>query len=61
MHQCDYCCWYNNRQNGCDCPSVMKARACEKAKSNKLAKKTEVSYNVPSDDLEELIIQPHNS
>lgn len=29
MHQCDYCCWYYN--GNCDCPYVMKKRACEKA------------------------------
>ena len=32
-HQCDYCCWYYN--GNCDCPSVMKSRACEKALKEK--------------------------
>lgn len=31
MHQCDYCCWYNNRYSSCDCPSVIKNYACNKA------------------------------
>lgn len=38
MHQCDYCCWYNDRHNRCNCPTSMKTRACEKAKSKKLEK-----------------------
>ena len=32
MHQCEYCCWYNDRCGKCDCPTVMKRQACEKAK-----------------------------
>lgn len=32
MHQCDYCCWYNERYGKCDCPTVMKSQACKKAK-----------------------------
>lgn len=35
MHQCEYCCWYNNRYESCDCPTVMRKRACEKAKRQK--------------------------
>lgn len=23
MHQCDYCCWYNERYGNCDCPYVI--------------------------------------
>lgn len=34
MHQCDYCCWYNERYGNCDCPYVMKKSACDKAKGN---------------------------
>lgn len=33
MHQCDYCCWYYN--GSCDCPHVMKKRACENALKTK--------------------------
>lgn len=35
MHQCDYCCWYNERYGNCDCPYVMKKSACDKAKRRK--------------------------
>lgn len=35
MHQCDYCCWYNERYGNCDCPYVMKKLACDKAKKEK--------------------------
>jgi hypothetical protein len=35
MHQCDYCCWYNERYGNCDCPYVMKKSACDKAKKEK--------------------------
>lgn len=31
-HQCDYCPWY---YRGCECPYVMRASACEKAKNKK--------------------------
>ena len=30
MHQCDYCCWYNPT-GYCECPLVMKAKACKAA------------------------------
>lgn len=36
MHQCDYCCWYNERYGNCDCPYVMKKLACDKAKKEKV-------------------------
>jgi hypothetical protein len=26
MHQCDYCCWYNDRSENCDCPRIMKEK-----------------------------------
>lgn len=41
MHQCDYCCWYNPKGH-CDCPSVMKMRACDEAynKASKAKHKT---------------------
>lgn len=35
MHQCDYCCWYNERYGNCDCPYVMKRLSCDKAKKEK--------------------------
>ena len=35
MHQCEYWCWYNDRCGNCDCPTVMKRQACEKAKNAK--------------------------
>lgn len=35
MHQCNYCCWYNERYGNCDCPYVMKKSACDKAKKEK--------------------------
>ena len=35
MHQCDYCCWYNERYGNCDCPYVMKKLSCDKAKKEK--------------------------
>lgn len=35
MHQCNYCCWYNERYGNCDCPYVMKKSACDKAKKRK--------------------------
>lgn len=31
MHQCDYCCWYNPASGCCNCPYVMRRKACEKA------------------------------
>lgn len=30
MHQCDYCCWYNPA-GYCDCPLVMRKKACKSA------------------------------
>lgn len=35
MHQCDYCCWYNERYGNCDCPYVMMKLSCDKAKKEK--------------------------
>ena len=35
MHQCDYCCWYNPASGCCDCPYVMRRKACEKARKQK--------------------------
>lgn len=35
MHQCDYCCWYNDRYGSCDCPRIMKERACKQAQEEK--------------------------
>lgn len=35
MHQCDYCCWYNDRSGNCDCPRIMKEKACKKALKEK--------------------------
>lgn len=35
MHQCDYCCWYNERYGNCDCPYVMKKLSCDKTKKEK--------------------------
>lgn len=35
MHQCDYCCWYNERSGNCDCPRIMKEKACKKALKEK--------------------------
>ena len=34
MHQCDYCCWYNERYGNCECPYAMKME-CDKAKKKK--------------------------
>lgn len=35
MHQCDYCCWYNPASGCCNCPYVMRRKACEKARRQK--------------------------
>lgn len=35
MHQCDYCCWYNDRYESCDCPRIMKERTCKQAQEEK--------------------------
>ena len=35
MHQCDYCCWYVNMERGCECPWVMRERACNAALKQK--------------------------
>lgn len=35
MHQCDYCCWYNPASGCCNCPYVMRRKACEKARKQK--------------------------
>ena len=35
MHQCDYCCWYNDRSENCDCPRIMKEKTCKKALKEK--------------------------
>lgn len=44
MHQCNYCCWYNERYGNCDCPYVMKKSACDKAKKEK--ERSEYTYAV---------------
>lgn len=35
MHQYDYCCWYNDRSENCDCPRIMKEKTCKKALKEK--------------------------
>lgn len=35
MHQCEYCCWYNDRCGNCDCPTVMKDKRVKKLKMPK--------------------------
>lgn len=35
MHQCNYCCWYNERYGNCDCSYVMKKLVCDKVKKEK--------------------------
>lgn len=43
MHQCDYCCWYNPA-GYCDCPLVMRKKACKSAiKTKELDTETNVS------------------
>lgn len=32
MHQCDICCWYVSDARGCECPLVMREKACEEAR-----------------------------
>ena len=50
MHMCDYCCWYY-APRGCECPLVMKASACEKARkkkedADKVLNKKENNYDI---------------
>lgn len=37
MHQCDYCCWYVSMARGCECPWVMREKACKNAQQKALA------------------------
>lgn len=46
MHQCDYCCWYNERYGNCDCPYVMKKLSCDKAKRRKKGVRNEIKTSI---------------
>lgn len=52
MHQCDYCCWYNPTDY-CECPLVMKAKACKAAIKTKERTESKVitSKAVNNEDL----------
>lgn len=49
MHQCDYCCWYNPA-GYCDCPLVMRKKACIKTKE-RTENKVVTSKTVNNEDL----------
>lgn len=54
MHQCDYCCWYNPASGCCDCPYVMRRKACEKARKQKEEnEKPKLSNPVSWEDMKE--------
>lgn len=46
MHQCDYCCWYNPASGCCNCPYVMRRKACEKARKQKEENESLESYSI---------------
>ena len=52
MHQCDYCCWYNPA-GYCDCPLVMRKKACKSAIKTKERTESKVitSKAVNNEDL----------